>query len=468
MSDDFDEIFWDDETSNLIKKYEKMLDKNTEYFFDIFEFEDIIDHYISVKQNEDALQVIDYAFKQHPTEINFSIRQALVYIEQKNPERALEILESVEQIGYNDLDFYLIKGEALVSTGESQKASDTFYKLFEIATEDDYSSYAIDIFQIFDKYNEQLHAIKFLKLAFAFDSENISLLHFIAYSYEHIGQNKKAISCYTDFLDKYPFSDIVWFNLGIVYYNQDNYEKAIDALEFAVAINPDSIIAYFHLANAYYANDLYKKAIVYYKEFVKYEEDDPIAEYYLGQCYNFLNDKELALSHFDKCLEKDNLYAYAYFEIAKICEQDDQNEKALININKAIELEPDNDEFYNVKGIISFNVNDYDSALLLFKKALEINVDEKEYIINLSDTYLKSEDYDKIIELFEDKKDILNDSSIYFKLAACYLLTENKSLAIINFEKGLNLNYSNYIELLYLYPEALEIKEIKELLEKYN
>lgn len=468
MSDTFDDIFWDDETSNLIEKYEKMLDENAEYFFDIFEFEDIIDHYIYVKQNEDALQVIDYADKLYPSEINFSIKKALVYIEHKAPNKALETLASIELLVNGDVDFYLIKGEALVGIGESQKASEIFYSLFEISNEDDYSSYAIDIFQIFDKYNEQLHAIEFLKLAFSFDPENISLLHFIAYCYEHIGQSKKSIACYKDFLNEYPFSDNAWFNLGIMYYNQENYEKSIDALEYAIAINPDSIIAYFHLANAYFANDMFKKAIIYYKEFLKYEEDDPIVEYYLGQCYNFLGNKDLALKHYERCIKEDKSYAYAYFEIAKNYEQNDENEKALKTISNAIELEPDNDEFYNVKGIIYFNTNEFNQAAELFEKALEINAYEKEYIINLSDTYLKLEEYNKVIELFEAKKEILNDSLIYFRLASCYLLINKKPLAISNFEKGLKLNYSNYTELLYLYPEALKIKEIKKLLEKYK
>ena len=46
MQEEFDDIFHGEEESELISRYEEMLRNNTNYFFDVFEFENIIDYYI--------------------------------------------------------------------------------------------------------------------------------------------------------------------------------------------------------------------------------------------------------------------------------------------------------------------------------------------------------------------------------------------------------------------------------------
>ena len=56
----------------LLDKYELMLKENEQYFFDVYEFEELINCYIDEKRNiTKALQVCTLAISQHPYSVVF-------------------------------------------------------------------------------------------------------------------------------------------------------------------------------------------------------------------------------------------------------------------------------------------------------------------------------------------------------------------------------------------------------------
>ena len=58
MSDKHSDPFENDGIHEHISRYERMLKKNDEYFFDVEEFEMIIDHYLDRNELKKASQVL--------------------------------------------------------------------------------------------------------------------------------------------------------------------------------------------------------------------------------------------------------------------------------------------------------------------------------------------------------------------------------------------------------------------------
>ena len=61
MEEDFDPYFDDNDDVELSGRFERMLEKNDHYFFDVEEFENLIDYYLDQNDTKKAKQVIDFS-----------------------------------------------------------------------------------------------------------------------------------------------------------------------------------------------------------------------------------------------------------------------------------------------------------------------------------------------------------------------------------------------------------------------
>lgn len=351
MREEFEDIFRDEEYSDLVSRYEEMLKKDVKYFFDVYEFENIIDYYIDTNKANLALNAIRYASQQHPYSSILQLKKAQVLVEKGLAKQALQILDEIEKIESSNSDFYLLKGNALNIIGRYNEAE----KNFDIAIQllyDDKVDVIHAVAQSFEQIGRYKTAIKYLLEAFRYDNQNISLLYDIGYSYEKIGQINKSIEYYNLFLDQDPFSENAWYNLGIIYYKAEKYDKAIESYEFALAINPDFSLAYFNLANAYSEKGEYHKAILNYKEYMQYDGESVEILTYIGDCYESIGEFDMALKYFDQAIARDNYFADAFYGKANVLFRMDKVQQALPLTEKALLIDDLNPEYYFLLGNI--------------------------------------------------------------------------------------------------------------------
>ena len=79
-----------------------------------------------------------------------------------------------------------------------------------------------------------------------------------------------------------PFSENVWYNLGLLYFKKENFEKAVECYDFAIAINDQYSSAVFNKANAQANLGEYEEAVKTYKECILLEPENVLAHCYLG------------------------------------------------------------------------------------------------------------------------------------------------------------------------------------------
>lgn len=76
--------------------------------------------------------------------------------------------------------------------------------------------------------------------------------------------------------------------MGVAYNKLAEYDEAINAFDFCIAIEEAFSSAYFNKANALANQEKYEEAIEVYKQTFEYEEPDAYTHYYLGECYEKL------------------------------------------------------------------------------------------------------------------------------------------------------------------------------------
>ena len=226
----------DNENNESIVRYEDMIRKNTSYFFDVDEFQDIIDYYIDKNRPNSALRAIEIASGMHPLSSEIQLRKAQVLANTGRKSEALSILKKLEKVSSENPDVFLLMGIIYIAMDKEKEALENFEKSIHLADEtkeDILISTAISL----ENAEKFTLAIKYLNQALKIQTTNTGVIFELAYCYERLANYTESIKYYQMFLDEDPFSSHVWFNLGVVYNLTDAFEEAIEAFGYAIAID---------------------------------------------------------------------------------------------------------------------------------------------------------------------------------------------------------------------------------------
>ena len=115
-----------------------------------------------------------------------------------------------------------------------------------------------------------------------------------------------------NFINKRKKTAQDWFEKGLKYKEDKNYEKAINAFLNVVDINPNDVIAWLNLANSYSGNKKHKKAIESLERALEIDPYNAIVLKELGIIYNEISNYDEAIKALKKALELDSTYIEAW------------------------------------------------------------------------------------------------------------------------------------------------------------
>ncbi len=98
------------EQKDLITKFETSLNEGKTVFFDLDDYQTIVDHYLTKGKNNKALQVCDQGIVLYPYSIDLMLDKAQVLSNLERFEKALDVLDQALNLQPNDGDIYILKG----------------------------------------------------------------------------------------------------------------------------------------------------------------------------------------------------------------------------------------------------------------------------------------------------------------------------------------------------------------------
>ena len=351
---------FDDEVRQLVLDFEKTVMNGGTQFYDVDELEMIIDYYLEVFDKEPLLTAIVYAEQLYPESMEIKIRRAHWYIANKEYDRAMEILQRLEEQEPENTDIAYSLGVLYGEMDQSEKSIDYFlqastdgWQLGRI-----YTNIAEEYFKL-GNYHE---AIQYYMKAFGTDGYDVQTFYNYLDTCQQAGLSDEAVQFFKLYVESHPYCKEAWYCLGCAYHDMGMLDNAIDAEEYAIAIDKNYATAYLELSHLqedarrigeaattlvhmldiatdrgevyralgqlYSRQDNQETAMLYYKKAVVENENDADALAGMSACSLRLGDLSLAMTYVKKALNADPDNADALCCAAMIYDSRDNLEMA--------------------------------------------------------------------------------------------------------------------------------------------
>ena len=165
---------------------------------------------------------------------------------------------------------------------------------------------------------------------------------------------------------------------GKTYYNNGEYDKAIEIFKKAVELNPDNELNWHWLGPSYNKNGQYQEAINSLLKAVELNPDDYLNWNWLGSSYNQNGQYQEAINSGLKATQLNPDYAGNWYSLGCSYYFNNQYQEAINSLSKAVELNPDNDCYWYFLGSSYLNFEDYNNAVYSFERSIEINPNDSD------------------------------------------------------------------------------------------
>lgn len=379
MKDNFAQYFDKPEFQQLLKRYEEMLLNDRTYYFEATELTDIAEYYAMQGDSMQAESALDYALRLHPENLDALIFKARARLINGQPEEARRILDSIAD--QEDREVMFLRAELLLS---SQQYSQVEALLRALVEEEHHeaNTYA-DIIDLLVDNGQNDMANLWIDEALSRYPNHKRLSESAAYSHTLQERFDDAIALYNQLLDIDPYSTFYWEELGKIHFRREEYDKAIDAFEYVIAIDSDECnYALYATANSYFNIGNYERAEEYYHTIHEQLPDSVHPLFHMGMCRVSRGDDDGALEYFTQALcatpEDIEEQAQIYSQMSLIFSRKGQHAKAITYTDEALKICPNNTELIIMKGHDLLCLGRYEESTDLFLKAVDLDGENAE------------------------------------------------------------------------------------------
>ena len=269
---------------------------------------------------------------------------------------AVPLFEEVVRIKKDHAEAYYNMALCLQNQNKNEEALKNYKKVIELNPflSEAHNNIAI-IYKSMNKYDEAEKAFRMAVKVKPDNSNAMSNLSNLSIDKDKSEEYRKAFELFQkkefndardivlNLLDKAPDNIHLLNSLGIIYFNQNQFEKSADCYKRIIALN----------------------------------DKNAQAQYGLGVCYQSLDNNELALRQYKKAIELDPEYIDAFNNLGLLYSSLKNYDEAEKCFNSALKCNSKYSNSIINLGTIKLHKDDFDSALDYFNKALKVSIEGK-------------------------------------------------------------------------------------------
>ena len=455
-----------DDKNFPLTRFESMLKTNDILFFDSSEFENIIHHYLENGKIALSKRAIKLGLEQHPTSINLKLFQVEILVIENKFAEADDLLDKLHNIEPTNEEIFIQKANVLSKQDEHQKAIDTLLIAIDMSgtPEEDADLYALVGMEylFLDQFE---NAIIYFKKCLESDTTDYSALHNIVYCYDFLNKTTEAIEYLNSFLDKNPYCEVAWHQLGRQYFSIKDYAKANAAFDFAIISDDTFVGAYIEKGKVLEKLKKYQEAIENYKITLALDDPTSFALLRIGHCYEKLNQEDLAIQFFKKTIEEDALLDKGWIAITKFYMKRLNYQKALEYITKAVTIDGDNVLYWKLYATVNKRLNLLEEAERGYKRTLELGNYELDTWLHRSDVLTTLGEYQAaIFNLLQTIEFYPESAEVEYRLAGLYFIEHQIEEGRFHLKNGTRLNIDYSFIISELFPQLTDKPLIKAII----
>jgi tetratricopeptide (TPR) repeat protein len=163
----------------------------------------------------------------------------------------------------------------------------------------------------------------------------------LGFAYIESGQYDKALEATQKGIDLDPKFAGAYYNLSIIYQKMGNLNQAIAMAKKSLEIDPDTEMAYYSLGGIYFENGQYEESEEAYKKFLKTFPYFPEAHNLLAIVYAAQKKFDKAVTEFEWEIKVNPYHTLAHLNLGQIYWYEFKNrQKALTHLKTALMLDP--------------------------------------------------------------------------------------------------------------------------------
>ncbi|MEY3397579.1 MAG: hypothetical protein RL220_173 [Bacteroidota bacterium] len=453
----------------LVHRYEEMLARNESYYFDVDQFEEIIDYYVDSNKYPTALKVIEYAYSLFPDNTVMMLREAQILAETGLLTRSLNRLKILQKFEPRNEEVLLTMASIYSQLRDHHMAIQLYKKALECAGDELLEEISMEIALEYENMDRFDKALEVLHEALERQPENETLLYELAYCYEMSDKTSECIQYYSAFLDKYPYSFPAWYNLGNAYQKLEKLDDAIKAYDYCLAIQEDFVPAILNKAHALFKADRFEEAIKVFEESYVYEPPQAHTYCHVGECFEKLGELDKALFYYKKSIHTDEMYGDAYIGMGIVLDLLGKTAEGLRYMERAMELEPDNVDYQLFKAELHKKQKEFDTALVMYQSMIGKFEDNDEVWMDYADLFFQTGDMNQaMITIETGLLKVPQSADLGFRKSLYLLLQGKVAEAEELMRKYAALDHEGLAELKEYYPAISENQFFVELTRQIN
>ncbi len=448
-------------------KFESMLKTNNVYFFDLTEFEEIIIHYIDIGKHSLAKKAVKLGLEQHPDSIDLKLLEIELCVFENKLDLAKKLLRQVEILEPNNDEVFIQKATIISKEGKHKEAIENLIKALTLTDdkEDIWSLLGMEYLYLDDFENARLNFINCVNE----DLEDYSSLYNVVYCFDMEEKHQEAIDFLNKYIDKNPYCEVAWHQIGRQYSVLKRHEEALTAYDFAVIIDELFVGGYLEKAKTLEALGAYQEAIDNYLITLELDDATAFAFVRIGECYQRLGNDAAAISYYKKAVHEDPLLAKGWLYLTNSYFDQKNYEKATYYISKALSIDESDALYWRRYSEIKLKLNFFEEAIIGFETCLSLGDEDVNVFIALVDVLTFVGEFNAALKtLIKAQKTHKNFAEIEYRFAGLFLALNKQKLGIEHLVKAINIDYDYHIILKELYPSVYFNEGIQKLLKDFK
>lgn len=210
----------------------------------VFDDHEHIEHALGMLnsgQKEEGLDYMASVVQSQPENARLRYHYALMLARSRKDYRsAREELLPVIELEPENRDALFLIGELEELLGNFEEARQHYHQLLEADNNYPNAYYRLGMITAAHFESERAHAAKYFKKAAKLDKSNYDALYQYALLLnEELGKPEKAIKYFKKTLKVNAFHPFAYYDMALVYHQLGSYQKAADAYQKAIQINPE-------------------------------------------------------------------------------------------------------------------------------------------------------------------------------------------------------------------------------------